>query len=204
MMNSVVRGLPGSRGNRGAVLDLVEAHVEAEGHMLLDEPARAPAVVDRQKRLDVGFARLIPDRVDRPDRSADTAAQITPAVARSEIERQLGRRGDEPLLRRTQARRRVGWCTVARAIITSPPRPRQRPPVAGRNAHPPGRRGRRPGNSAGLSEWLSASCCESVGNPGIDMCTSTTNGPIRGGGSCASTRNAIAVMRKMQVPRCRM
>jgi hypothetical protein len=41
MMNSVVRGLPGT-GESGAILDFVETHVEAECQMLLDEPAPPP------------------------------------------------------------------------------------------------------------------------------------------------------------------
>ena len=87
-----------------------EPQIEAERQVFLDEPARAAAVVDRLKRLHVGFARLEPGLVKRPDRPADAAAQITPAAARSEIERHLRRRGDEPLLDGAEAGRGVGWC----------------------------------------------------------------------------------------------
>ena len=91
--------------------------------MLLDEPARAPAVVERLKRLDVGFARLMPDRVDRPDRSPDAAAQITPAVADPKLSDSWGAADTS----RSSADRRPddgsAGVLVARATITSPPRP---------------------------------------------------------------------------------
>ena len=65
-------------------------------------------------------------------------------------------------------------------------------------------RSRGPGASRDSALRLSASSCESLGNDGIDACTSTTKGPIRGGGSCACARDAAKpTIRNMRMEHAR-
>src|SRR6476660_5737171 len=78
-------------GERGAGVDGVEADVEAERKMPLDEPARAAPVVDGLQVFAVGRLRLLAVGNERPGRRADTAAEVTPPVAITEVERQLRR-----------------------------------------------------------------------------------------------------------------
>src|SRR5712692_3667523 len=47
-----------------------------------------------------------------------------------------------------------------------------------------------PGSSGTTMPRLSASCASSLGNVGTEACRSRTNGPMRGGGSCARTGDA--------------
>ena len=87
---SVVRRAARELTERRAGIDRVEADVEAEREVRLDEPPRAAAVVDGIQRL--GIRRVVvhlPFRHERPRRMPDPAAQVTPAVAVAEVEREL-------------------------------------------------------------------------------------------------------------------
>ena len=59
--------------------------------MLLREPSRAAAVVDGAHPLRVRRERRLPFRHDRPGRLSDSAADVAPARAAAEIERELRR-----------------------------------------------------------------------------------------------------------------
>src|SRR5206468_5253252 len=87
---------------RRAGIDRVEADVEAEREVRLREPARAAAVVNRAEGFGVGAESFLPLGNDRPVRDADATAQIAPAVAVPEVERELRRERREAFLRRPQ------------------------------------------------------------------------------------------------------
>ena len=71
----------GSVCARASRIDRVEADVEAEREVRLDEPARAAAVVDRLQPLGIRRVVLLSFRHQRPGRLPEPAAQIAPPVA---------------------------------------------------------------------------------------------------------------------------
>src|SRR5437867_3675944 len=75
---------------RGSGIQRIETHIEAECEMRADEPAGTAAVVDRFQHFVVGEKRSDAiARNDRPGGASDTAAQVAPAVARTEVQREL-------------------------------------------------------------------------------------------------------------------
>ena len=113
--------------------------------MRLHEPARASAVADRLQLLRVGREAFLPLRRSWPMSTARAApADVAPAVAGAEVERQLRRDRGQPFRRRTE--RRLGrWRSLAspagREFAPQPER-RRRASATGRRARPPARRDR--------------------------------------------------------------
>ena len=127
--SSVVRGWATSRRLRGQLLDRVPAEVDRERDVLVDEPARAAAVVERLARRHVGRGLVGAIQVElRPAEHA--AADVAPAVAVAEVQRDLRREGREvpshgrALRRRAAGRRSTSRARVLpRAKTTLPPKP---------------------------------------------------------------------------------
>jgi len=104
-------------------VDGIEAHIDAEPEMALDEPSGAAAVADRLEPLFVCGRGHAVVWNNRPPRRANPGTQVAPAVPVAEVQRQLRRGVDEPLgysagdFRAVQLyRRRV--CSTERHIST--------------------------------------------------------------------------------------